>query len=72
MHQETADIYSAAISMNVSPVPKEIIPETKQNKGMLAYFPSNSNIPAVSEVLTERIGTSKVYFKYLLRYYRRS
>ena len=56
-----ADIYWATISMSVSPVPKEIMPETKQNKGMLAYFASNSNIPAVSEVLTDRIGEHQRY-----------
>ena len=56
-----ADIYWATISMSVSPVPTEIMPETKQNKGMLAYFASNSNIPAVAEVLTDRIGEHQRY-----------
>ena len=56
-----ADIYWATISMSVSPVPKEIMPETKQNKGMLAYFASNANIPAVAEVLTDRIGEHQRY-----------
>ena len=37
------------------------MPETKQNKGMLAYFASNSNIPAVAEVLTDRIGEHQRY-----------
>lgn len=56
-----ADIYWATISMSVSPVPKEIMPETKQNKGMLAYFASNANIPAVAEALTDRIGEHQRY-----------
>ena len=37
------------------------MPETKQNKGMLAYFASNANIPAVAEVLTDRIGEHQRY-----------
>ena len=50
-----ADIYWATMSMTVLPVPEEIMPKTKQNKGMLFFFEANSKIPAIEEALTKRI-----------------
>ncbi len=50
-----ADIYWATLSMSILPVPPEIMPRTRQNKGMLSYFEANSQIPVIAEALTKRI-----------------
>jgi glutathione S-transferase len=50
-----ADIYWATLSMSVLPPAPEIMPLTRQNKGMLKYFGKNSQIPAISDALTQRI-----------------
>jgi len=50
-----ADIYWATLSMSVLPSAPEIMPVTRQNKGMLKYFAKNSQIPAISDTLTKRI-----------------
>jgi len=50
-----ADIYWATFSMSVLPAPTDIMPQTRQNKGMLTYFEANSKIPEIAEALTKRI-----------------
>ena len=50
-----ADIYWATLSMSILPVPPEIMPRTRKNKGMLSYFEANSQIPVIAEALTKRI-----------------
>jgi glutathione S-transferase len=50
-----ADIYWATLSMSILPVPPEIMPRTRKNKGMLSYFEVNSQIPVIAEALTKRI-----------------
>ena len=55
------DIYWATMSMTVLPVPLEIMPKTKQNQGMLMFFASNSEIPEIANVLTERIKDHQQY-----------
>lgn len=50
-----ADLYWATLSMSVLPPPPEIMPLTQQNKGMLKYFAKNSQSPAISAALTEKI-----------------
>ena len=50
-----ADIYWATMSMAVLPVPLSIMPKTKQNQGMLMFFESNSKIPKIKEVLSQRL-----------------
>ena len=61
-----ADIYWATISMTVLPVPPEIMPRTKQNKGMIIFFESNSKIPLIADALSKRIETHQ---KYILKTY---
>ena len=51
-----ADVYWATMSMCVLVPPPEIMPLTRQNKGMLRYFAKNGQIPVIAEALTERIG----------------
>lgn len=50
-----ADIYWATLSMSILVPPPEIMPLTRQNKGMLRFFSKNSEIPAISEVLTDKV-----------------
>ena len=50
-----ADVYWATLSMSVLPPEPEIMPLTRQNKGMLKYFAKNSQIPVISDALTKRI-----------------
>jgi glutathione S-transferase len=56
-----ADVYWATMSMCVLPPSPEIMPLTRQNKGMLKFFGMNGQIPVVAEVLTERIGQHQRY-----------
>jgi len=56
-----ADIYWATMSMSLLVPPPEIMPVTKQNQGMLKYFSMNAGIPAVAEVLTDRIEAHQRY-----------
>ncbi len=50
-----ADIYWATLSMSVLPTPTEIMPQTRQNQGMLSFFEANSKIPEIAAALTKRI-----------------
>ncbi|MEQ8691240.1 MAG: glutathione binding-like protein [Pseudomonadales bacterium] len=56
-----ADIYWATMSIALVPPPPEIMPVTQENKGMLKYFARNAQIPAIAEVLTERIAAHQRY-----------
>jgi glutathione S-transferase len=56
-----ADIYWATLSMSVLPPAPEIMPLTRQNKGMLKYFAKNSQIPVISDALTEKIKDHQQY-----------
>lgn len=51
------DVYWATLSMSVLPAPVEIMPLTRQNKGMLKWFAMNSQLPVIAEALTPRIET---------------
>lgn len=55
------DLYWATLSMSVLPAPAEIMPLTRQNKGMMKWFAANSQIPAIAEALTPRIETHQHY-----------
>ena len=55
------DVYWATFSMCVLPAPVEIMPLTRQNKGMLKFFASNGQIPAIAEALTPRIAEHQRY-----------
>ncbi len=50
-----ADVYWATMSMSVLPPTPDIMPITKQNKGMLKYFRLNGQIPVVADALSPRI-----------------
>jgi glutathione S-transferase len=50
-----ADIYWATLSMSVHVPAPEIMPVTRQNKGMLKYFAKNTQILAIADALTKRI-----------------
>lgn len=56
-----ADIYWATMSMCVLVPPPEIMPLTRQNKGMLKYFAKNGQIPVIAGALTERIEHHQRY-----------
>lgn len=56
-----ADIYWATMSMSFLVPPPEIMPVTKQNKGMLSYFSRNADIPRIAEVLTDRVEAHQRY-----------
>ncbi len=56
-----ADIYWATMSISVHPPAPEIIPLTRQNKGMLKYFGKNAQIPVIADALTEQIGEHQRY-----------
>jgi glutathione S-transferase len=55
------DIYWSTISMTILPASLEIMPKTKQNEGMLIFFESNSKIPEIKEVLSNRILSHRDY-----------
>ncbi len=48
-------MYWATMSMSVLPPTPDIMPITKQNKGMLKYFRLNGQIPVVADALSPRI-----------------
>ena len=56
-----ADVYWATMSMSLLPPSPEIMPRTKQNKGMLKYFALNGQIPGIAEALTDRISKHQHY-----------
>lgn len=56
-----ADVYWATMSMSVMPPSTDIMPVTKQNKGMLKYFRINGQIPVVAEALSPRIEKHQRY-----------
>ena len=56
-----ADVYWATFSMCVLPPPTEIMPLTRQNKGMLRYFAANGQIPAIADALSPRIEAHQHY-----------
>tara|TARA_S200000501_G_C20593664_1_gene642695 strand:- start:130 stop:771 length:642 start_codon:yes stop_codon:yes gene_type:complete len=56
-----ADIYWATMTMTVLSVPREIMPETRQNRGMLKYFEANSKIPEIADALTQQISDHQQY-----------
>ncbi|MEM1436930.1 MAG: hypothetical protein AAGG11_22980 [Pseudomonadota bacterium] len=56
-----ADVYWATMSMSVLVPPPEIMPLTRQNKGMLKYFGMNGQIPVIAEALTDRIEQHQRY-----------
>ena len=55
------DVYWATFSISVLPAPTEIMPVTQQNKGMLKYFASNGQIPAIADALSERMAAHQQY-----------
>jgi len=55
------DVYWATFSMSVLPAPPEIMPFTRQNKGMLKFFAANGRIPAIADALTKRIEEHQHY-----------
>ena len=61
-----ADIYWATMSMALVPAPPEIMPRTRQNKGLLAWFEQNSKVPEIAAALTERIEDHQ---RYILKTY---
>jgi len=56
-----ADVYWATMSICVLPAPPEIMPLTRQNRGMLKFFAANGQIPAIADALTDRIETHQRY-----------
>ena len=55
------DVYWATMSLSVLPVPPDIMPVTKQNKGMLKFFAMNGQMPVIAEALTQRIEAHQRY-----------
>lgn len=55
------DVYWATMSLSVLPAPPDIMPVTKQNKGMLKFFAMNGQIPVIAEALTQRIEAHQRY-----------
>ncbi len=55
------DIYWATLSMSVLVPPPEIMPLTRQNKGMLKYFGKNTQVPAIAEALSDRVKGHQQY-----------
>jgi hypothetical protein len=41
--------------------PPEIMPVTKQNRGMLKFFAANSELPGVAKVLSKRVKDHQQY-----------
>ena len=56
-----ADIYWATMSMSVLPVSTDIMPMTRQNRGMLSFFESNSKIADIAGALTQRIKQHQIF-----------
>ena len=56
-----ADIYWATMSISVMVPPPEIMPVTKQNKGMLKFFAKNAQHPAIGDALTKRLQDHQQY-----------
>ena len=56
-----ADIYWATLSMGILVPPPEVMPVTKQNKGMLKFFAANAQVPKIAEALTPRITDHQRY-----------
>jgi glutathione S-transferase len=56
-----ADIYWATMSMTLLPPAPDIMPVTRQNKGMFKYFRMNGEIPVIADALTQRIGDHQRY-----------
>ena len=56
-----ADIYWATMVMSVISTHDDIMPRTRQNQGMLAWFEANSKIPAIKNVLSKRIQGHQNY-----------
>jgi len=55
------DIYWATLSMSILVPPAEIMPVTKQNKGMLKFFAANAQEPKIAEALSQRIEDHQRY-----------
>lgn len=55
------DVYWATLSMAMSPAAPDIMPITKQNKRMLEFFAKNGEIPAIADVMSERIAKHQRY-----------
>ena len=49
------------MSMAVAPPGPDIMPITKQNQRMLAFFAKNGEIPAIADALSERIRDHQRY-----------
>ena len=56
-----ADIYWATLSMSVLVPAPEIMPLTRQNKGMLKYFEKNSQNPVIADALSDKIRDHQQY-----------
>jgi len=56
-----ADIYWATLSMTVLPPPPDIMPLTRQNRGMMKFFAANSSVPEIAGALTKRIENHQRY-----------
>ena len=55
------DVYWATMSMSFVVPGPEIMPITRQNKGMLKHFASNSQIPEIAEVMTPDIAAHQEF-----------
>lgn len=55
------DIYWATLSMSVLPPPPEIMPLTRQNRGMMKFFKANASVPEIAGALTKRIEDHQRY-----------
>ena len=56
-----ADIYWATMSMIITDTPPDLMPVTQQNKGMLKFFASNSQVPEIAGALSDRIAQHQRY-----------
>ncbi|MFP6679429.1 MAG: hypothetical protein VB824_04695 [Dehalococcoidia bacterium] len=55
------DVYWATMSMSFVVPGPEIMPITRQNKGMLKHFGNNSQIPEIAEVMTADISAHQEF-----------
>ena len=55
------DVYWATMSMSFVVPGPEIMPITRQNKGMLKHFGNNSQIPEIAEVMTPDIAAHQEF-----------